>query len=81
MLRVVGHVRAERGIHEKHGGRIGDLSIYGQESNPTTWKLAKMNLALRGIEANLGPHHADAFRNDLHKDLRADFVLANPPST
>jgi len=64
---------------EKHGGRIGDLSIYGQESNPTTWKLAKMNLALRGIEANLGPHHADAFRNDLHKDLRADFVLANPP--
>jgi type I restriction enzyme M protein len=64
---------------EKHGGRIGDLSIYGQESNPTTWKLAKMNLALRGIEANLGPHNADAFRNDLHKDLRADFILANPP--
>ena len=64
---------------EKHGGRIGDLSVYGQESNPTTWKLAKMNLALRGIEANLGPHHADAFRNNLHKDLRADFVLANPP--
>src|ERR1700691_3319859 len=64
---------------ENHGGRIGDLSIYGQESNPTTWKLAKMNLALRGIEANLGPHHADTFRNDLHKDLRADFVLANPP--
>src|ERR1700678_4523121 len=64
---------------EQHGGKIGDLSIYGQESNPTTWKLAKMNLALRGIEANLGPHHADTFRNDLHKDLRADFVLANPP--
>lgn len=64
---------------EKHGGHIGDLSIYGQESNPTTWKLAKMNLALRGIEANLGPHHADTFRSDLHKDLRADFVLANPP--
>jgi type I restriction enzyme M protein len=64
---------------EKHDGRIGDLSIYGQESNPTTWKLAKMNLALRGIEANLGPHHADTFRNDLHKDLRADFILANPP--
>jgi len=64
---------------ERHGGHIGDLSIYGQESNPTTWKLAKMNLALRGIEANLGPHHADAFRNDLHKDLRADFILANPP--
>lgn len=64
---------------EKHGGRIGDLSIYGQESNPTTWKLAKMNLALRGIEANLGPLNADTFRNDLHKDLRADFILANPP--
>ncbi len=64
---------------QRHGGRIGDLSIYGQESNPTTWKLAKMNLALRGIEANLGPHHADTFRNDLHKDLKADFVLANPP--
>jgi type I restriction enzyme M protein len=64
---------------EKHGGRIGDLSIYGQESNPTTWKLAKMNLALRGIEANLGPHNADTFRNDLHKDLRANFILANPP--
>jgi type I restriction enzyme M protein len=64
---------------ERHGGRIGDLSIFGQESNPTTWKLAKMNLALRGIEANLGPHHADTFRNDLHKDLRADFILANPP--
>lgn len=64
---------------ERHGGRIGDLSIYGQESNPTTWKLAKMNLALRGIEANLGPMHADTFRNDLHKDLRADFILANPP--
>jgi type I restriction enzyme M protein len=64
---------------ERHGGRIGDLSIYGQESNPTTWKLAKMNLALRGIEANLGPHNADTFRNDLHKDLRADFILANPP--
>jgi type I restriction enzyme M protein len=62
-----------------HGGRIGDLSIFGQESNPTTWKLAKMNLALRGIEANLGPHHADTFHDDLHRDLRADFILANPP--
>ena len=62
-----------------HGGRIGDISIYGQESNPTTWKLAKMNMALRGIEANLGPHHADTFHNDLHKDLKADFILANPP--
>ncbi len=62
-----------------HGGRLNDISIYGQESNPTTWRLARMNLALRGIEANLGPHHADVFRNDLHKDLKADFILANPP--
>jgi type I restriction enzyme M protein len=62
-----------------HGGRLGDISIYGQESNHTTWKLAKMNLALRGIEANLGPHDADTFHHDLHPDLKADFVLANPP--
>lgn len=62
-----------------HGGRIGDISVYGQESNPTTWRLAKMNLAIRGIEANLGPHHADSFHNDLHKNLKADFLLANPP--
>ena len=62
-----------------HGGRIGDISIYGQESNHTTWRLAKMNLAIRGLEANLGPHQADSFHNDLHKDLKADFLLANPP--
>jgi type I restriction enzyme M protein len=71
-------VQSEEFIKE-HGGKLGDISIYGQESNPTTWKLAKMNLAIRGIEANLGPHHADTFRNDLHKDLKADFILANPP--
>ena len=62
-----------------HGGRIGDLSIYGQESNYTTWRLCKMNLAIRGIEGNIGPHQADTFHNDLHKDLKADFILANPP--
>jgi len=62
-----------------HGGRLDDISIFGQESNPTTWKLAKMNLAIRGIEANLGPQHADTFRRDLHPDLKADFILANPP--
>jgi type I restriction enzyme M protein len=62
-----------------HGGRIGDLSIYGQESNPTTWKLCKMNLAIRGIEGNLGSQNADSFHNDQHKDLKADFILANPP--
>jgi type I restriction enzyme M protein len=62
-----------------HGGRLGDLSIYGQESNPTTWRLCKMNLAIRGIESNIGPHHADSFHRDLHPDLKADFILANPP--
>ena len=64
---------------EAHGGRIGDISIYGQESNATTWKLAKMNLAIRGIEANFGPEHADSFHRDLHPDLKADYILANPP--
>jgi type I restriction enzyme M protein len=62
-----------------HGGRLGDISIFGQESNPTTWRLAKMNLAIRGIEANLGDRAADTFHNDLHPDLKADFILANPP--
>jgi len=71
-------VQSEEFIRQ-HGGRVNDVAISGQESNPTTWKLAKMNLAIRGIEANLGPHHADTFHNDLHKDLRADFILANPP--
>jgi type I restriction enzyme M protein len=71
-------VQSEEFIRE-HGGRLGDISIFGQESNPTTWKLAKMNLAIRGIEANLGPHHADTFHNDLHPDLKATFILANPP--
>ncbi len=56
-----------------------DISIFGQESNPTTWRLAHMNLALRGIEANLGEQPADSFVRDLHPDLKADYVLANPP--
>ncbi|MFO0662995.1 MAG: class I SAM-dependent DNA methyltransferase [Polyangiaceae bacterium] len=64
---------------EAHGGRVGDISVYGQESNPTTWRLAKMNLAIRGIEANLGSENADTFHRDLHKDLKADYILANPP--
>ena len=71
-------VQSEKFV-EAHGGRIGDLSIYGQESNATTWRLAKMNLAIRKIDANLGSHQADSFHNDLHKDLKADFILANPP--
>lgn len=71
-------VQSEKFV-ETHGGRIGDIAVYGQESNPTTRRLAMMNLAIRGIEADLGPEHADTFRRDLHKDLKADYVLANPP--
>ena len=56
-----------------------DVSVFGQESNPTTWRLAKMNLAIRGIDGNLGIEHADSFHHDLHPDLKADYVLANPP--
>jgi type I restriction enzyme M protein len=62
-----------------HGGRRTDVSIYGQESVATTWRLAKMNLAIRGIEANLGDRADDSFHRDLHPDLRADYILANPP--
>jgi type I restriction enzyme M protein len=73
-----------------NGGKArGDISIFGQESNPTTWKLAnsqrprghgrQMNLAIRGIEADLGEENADSFHRDLHKDLKADYILANPP--
>ena len=71
-------VQSEKFV-ESHGGKIGDISIYGQESNATTRRLAVMNLAIRGIEADFGPEHADTFRRDLHPDLRADYVLANPP--
>ena len=59
-----------------HSGRIGDIAIYGQESNYTTWRLAKMNLAIRGISCNLGKENADSFHHDLHPDLKADFILA-----
>ncbi len=62
---------------EAHSGRIGDIAIYGQESNYTTWRLSKMNLAIRGIDAQIA--HGDSFHNDQHPDLKADFVLANPP--
>ncbi|MBU2802672.1 SAM-dependent DNA methyltransferase [Acidithiobacillus caldus] len=71
-------VQSEKFI-EAHGGKVGDISVYGQESNPNTWKLALMNLAIRGIEADLGPEAADTFHKDLHPDLRADYILANPP--
>ena len=69
-------VQSEKFI-EAHSGRIGDISIYGQESNYTTWRLAKMNLAIRGIDAQIA--HGDSFHNDQHPDLKADYVLANPP--
>ena len=62
---------------ESHAGRLGDISIYGQESNYTTWRLAKMNLAIRGIDAQIA--HGDSFHADRHPDLKADYVLANPP--
>ena len=71
-------VQSEKFI-EAHGGKLGDIAVYGQESNHTTWRLAKMNLAIRHIDANLGPANGDTFHNDLHKDLKADYVLANPP--
>jgi type I restriction enzyme M protein len=62
-----------------HGGKRNDVSVYGQEFTAATWRLAKMNLAIRGIEANLGDRADDSFHRDLHPDLRADFVIANPP--
>jgi type I restriction enzyme M protein len=71
-------VQSEKFV-EAHGGKIGDISIYGQESNPNTFKLAKMNLAIRGIEGDLGKQPADSFHNDQHPDLKADYILANPP--
>lgn len=64
---------------EAHQGNRNNLSIYGQDSNPTTWKLCRMNLAIRGIEADLGNAAADTFFNDLHRTMKADFILANPP--
>lgn len=64
---------------KNHSGNIGNLSVYGQDANPTTRKMALMNLAIRGIEADIGAYNADTFHDDLHRTLRADFILANPP--
>ena len=64
---------------ENHGGNINGISVYGQDSNPTTWKMAQMNLAIRGIEADLGRFNADTFFNDCHPQLKADYIMANPP--
>lgn len=62
-----------------HGGNLGNISVFGQESNPTTWKLAQMNMAIRGIDADLGPYAGDTFTNDLHAHEKMDFIMANPP--
>jgi type I restriction enzyme M protein len=71
-------VQSERFV-EEHQGRKDDIHIFGQEYTATTWRLCKMNLAIRGIDGNLGDRDADTFSNDLHKTLRADYILANPP--
>ena len=64
---------------EEHQGKLEDLSIYGQELNSTTWKLCRMNLVIRGLDGNIGPSQGDTFHNDMHKMLKADYILANPP--
>lgn len=64
---------------KEHQGNVDNISVYGQELNATTWRLAKMNLVIRGIDADLGDSNADTFHNDKHKSLRADYILANPP--
>ena len=71
-------VQSEKFV-EEHGGRLGDIAIYGQESNYTTWRLAKMNLAVRGIDADIRWNNEGSFHKDELKDLKADFILANPP--
>ncbi len=71
-------VQSEKFV-EQHDGSRDDISVYGQESNHTTWRLCRMNLAIRGISSNIGSSNADTFHNDLHKDLQADYILANPP--
>jgi type I restriction enzyme M protein len=71
-------VQSERFV-EAHGGNIGEIAIFGQESNPTTRRLCAMNLAIRGIDFDLGKSHGDTFLENQHKDLRADFILMNPP--
>ena len=64
---------------DAHSNKRGAISVYGQEANPDTWKMAKMNMAIRGIDVDLGPYNADTFTNDLHPTLKADYILANPP--
>lgn len=71
-------VQSEKFV-EEHGGRVGQLSIYGQESNPTTWRLASMNMAIRGMDYDFGKEPASTYTRNQHPDLRADFIMANPP--
>jgi len=71
-------VQSER-FAEEHSHNRGVISVYGQEANSDTWKMAKMNMAIRGIDADLGPYSADTFTDDLHPTLKADYILANPP--
>ena len=71
-------VQSEKFV-EEHGGRIGQISVYGQESNPTTWRLASMNMAIRGMDFDFGKEPASTYTRDQHPDLRADFIMANPP--
>lgn len=71
-------VQSERFIKE-HGGKLGNVSIYGQEYNHTTWQLAAMNMVIRGLDFNFGKEPANTFTNDQHPDLRADYIMANPP--
>ena len=78
-VQSVEFVKAHASGNGNGGKAKADVSIFGQESNHTTWRLAKMNLAIRQIENNLGKEHADTFHRDLHPDLKADFILANPP--
>lgn len=71
-------VQSEKFVEEHHG-RIGQISVYGQESNPTTWRLASMNMAIRGMDFDFGKEPANTFSRDQHPDLRADYIMANPP--
>lgn len=71
-------VQSERFV-EEHGGRIGQLSVYGQEANPTTWRLASMNMAIRGMDFDFGKEPASTYTRPQHPDLRADYIMANPP--
>ena len=64
---------------QEHAGNRSNISVFGQEANADTWKMAKMNMAIRGIDANFGKHHEDTFLNDLHATQKFDYIMANPP--